>query len=412
MTIIYMDVVATIISFCFIAFVIPESLPSRQSLRIRALYEQALLASGSSPTDTDKNKKKAEDGPWYSHALRSIKFFKPTGQNTNLLLLAGMSFMSTLGLRGSYTVLILYTNKVFHWTQKEDGILSSLSSLVRVVTLLVVLPILAHFYRRHMEKKLNEGGGEGGKQVNHSQQQWEEPRPQYHGGLETEGLAFDPNDSAIAASMEQLGEAVLDLSGDEGERVAKDHRRRQSAASTRSWETDRTQIPASSPRSTASSNTTQKPKPTQSGQPKAQATDKDKPRSAAQVRADMRFDIWMIRIGFVISSTTYVGFGLATKGWMFYVWSALHAVAIIGMPSLKSLLTNLVDPSEFGAALGALQVVDSISGIVSPVVISWVYAATVATRPEAVWYAIAAVTGVCAVLAFMVRQKEFRREAV
>ncbi|KAG0335152.1 hypothetical protein BG000_007748 [Podila horticola] len=315
-----------------------------------------------------------------------------------------MSFMSTLGLRGSYTVLILYTNKVFHWTQKEDGILSSLSSLVRVVTLLVVLPILAHFYRRHMEKKLNEGG-EGGKQVNHSQQQWEGPRPQYHGGLETEGLAFDPNDSAIAASMEQLGEAVLDLSGDEGEQVAKDRRRRQSAASTRSWETDRTQIPASSPRSTASSNTTQKPKPAQSGQPKAQSTAKDKPRSAAQVRAD-------IRIGFVISSTTYVGFGLATKGWMFYVWSALHAVAIIGMPSLKSLLTNLVDPSEFGAALGALQVVDSISGIVSPVVISWVYAATVASRPEAVWYAIAAVTGVCAVLAFMVRQKESRREAV
>ncbi|KAG0356244.1 hypothetical protein BG005_004844 [Podila minutissima] len=420
MSIIYIDAVATIVSLAFIVFVVPESLPKRQSPWIRALYEQALQASGSSfTTDTDKTKKKAEDGPWYSHAMRSLMFFKPTGRNTNLILLAGMSFMSTLALRGSFTVLILYTNKVFHWTQKEDGTLASLSSLVRVMTLLVVLPILVHFYRKYMEKKLQEEGGDGGKGVNRSQQQQqhEELRPQYRSGLETDGLAFDPNDSTIAASVEQLGEAALNLSGDEDEQVAKTHRqRRQSAASTRSWETDRTQILASSPHSTPS-NTTQKPKPIQAGQPKAQTTTppppaKDQPRSAAHVRADMRFDIWMIRVGFVISSTTYVGLGLATKGWMFYVWSALHAMAIIGTPSLKSLLTNLVEPSEFGAVLGAVQVVDSISGIVSPVVVSWVYAATVATRPEAVWYTMAAATGVCAVLAFMVRQKEFLREVV
>ncbi|KAF9301983.1 hypothetical protein BGZ74_006020 [Mortierella antarctica] len=403
MSIIYIDAVATIVSLVFIVFVVPESLPKRQSPRILALYEQALQASGSSfTTDTDKTKKKAEDGPWYSHAMRSLMFFKPTGRNTNLILLAGMSFMSTLALRGSFTVLILYTNKVFHWTQKEDGTLASLSSLVR-----------------YMEKKLQEEGGDGGKGVNRSQQQQqhEELRPQYRSGLETDGLAFDPNDSTIADSVEQLGEAALNLSGDKDEQVAKTHRqRRQSAASTRSWETDRTQIPASSPHSTPS-NTTQKPKPIQAGQPKAQTTTppppaKDQPRSAAHVRADMRFDIWMIRVGFVISSTTYVGLGLATKGWMFYVWSALHAMAIIGTPSLKSLLTNLVEPSEFGAVLGAVQVVDSISGIVSPVVVSWVYAATVATRPEAVWYTMAAATGVCAVLAFMVRQKEFLREVV
>ncbi|KAG0093625.1 hypothetical protein BGZ93_007810 [Podila epicladia] len=416
MTIISIDAVATMVSLAFIVFVVPESLPSRQSPRIRALYEQTLQSSGTSTTD--KTKKKAQDGPWYSHAMRSLMFFKPTGENTNLILLAGMSFMSTLALRGSFTVLVLYTNKVFHWTQEEDGTLASLSSLVRVLTLLVILPILVHYYRKSMEKKLQEEGGDGGKGVNRSQQQQqhEELRPQYHSGLETEGLAFDPNDSTIAASMEQLGEAALNLSGDEDEQAPKDRRRQrwQSAASTRSWETDRTQIPASSPRSTPS-NATQKPSPVQVEQPKAQTTPttaKDQPRSAAHVRSDMRFDIWMIRVGFVISSTTYVGYGLATKGWMFYIWAALHAMAIIGTPSLKSLLTNLVEPSEFGAVLGAVQVVDSISGIVSPVVVSWVYAATVATRPETVWYTMAAATGVCAVLAFMVRQKEFMREAV
>lgn len=409
MTIIYIEIGATIVCLAFVAFAVPESLPSRQSPQIRALYEQALQASGSSP-DSNKDKKR-EDGPWYSHALRSLMYFKPTGKNTNLILLASMSFMSTLALRGAFTVMILYTNKVFHWTQKEDGILSSSTSSVRLVTLLVILPILGHYYRKHTEKTLQEEGGDGSKDLDQSQQR---RHSQYHGGLESEGLAFDPNDSTIAASVEQLGEAVLQLSDDEDEQKAKERQRRQSAASSRSWDTDRTQIPASSsssPRSPAS-NSTQKPKKPQET-PSSTPNKNGKPvRSAPQVRADMRFDIWMIRLGFVISCTTYIGYGLATQGWMFYIWSALHGVSIVGAPSLKSLLTNLVEPSEFGAVLGAIQVVDSISGVASPVVISWVYAATVEDRPEAVWYAIAAATGVCAVLAFMVRQKEFRREAV
>ncbi|KAF9371246.1 hypothetical protein CPC16_003170 [Podila verticillata] len=376
MTIIYIEIVATIVCLAYIAFVVPESLPSRQSPQIRALYEQALQASRSS-TDSDKDKKK-EDGSWYSHVLRSLQYFKPTGKNTNLILLASMSFMSTLAMKGTLTVMILYTNKVFHWTQKEDGILSSSSSSVRLMTLLVILPILGHYYRKHTEKTLQEGGGN-------------------------------------AASVEHLGEAALQLSeDDEDEQEAKERQRRQSAASTRSWETDRTQIPASSsssPRSPAS-NSTQKPKKSQESPSSTPIKDGKPARSASQVRADMRFDIWMIRLGFVISCTTYIGYGLATQGWMFYIWSALHAVSIVGVPSLRSLLTNLVEPSEFGAILGAIQVVDSISGIVSPVVVSWVYAATVEDRPEAVWYTIAAATGVCTVLAFMVRQKEFRREVV
>ncbi|KAI9235111.1 MAG: major facilitator superfamily domain-containing protein [Podila humilis] len=410
MTIIYIEIVATIVCLAYIAFVVPESLPSRQSPQIRALYEQALQASRSS-TDSDKDKKK-EDGSWYSHVLRSLQYFKPTGKNTNLILLASMSFMSTLAMKGTLTVMILYTNKVFHWTQKEDGILSSSSSSVRLMTLLVILPILGHYYRKHTEKTLQEGGGNGSKDVDQSQQT---KHPQYHSGLESEGLAFDPNDSTIAASVEHLGEAALQLSeDDEDEQEAKERQRRQSAASTRSWETDRTQIPASSsssPRSPAS-NSTQKPKKSQESPSSTPIKDGKPARSASQVRADMRFDIWMIRLGFVISCTTYIGYGLATQGWMFYIWSALHAVSIVGVPSLRSLLTNLVEPSEFGAILGAIQVVDSISGIVSPVVVSWVYAATVEDRPEAVWYTIAAATGVCTVLAFMVRQKEFRREVV
>lgn len=152
---------------------------------------------------------------------------------------------------------------------------------------------------------------------------------------------------------------------------------------------------SSSPRSSVS-NKAQKPKKSQPTPSLTPLKDGKPDRFTAQVCVDMCFDIWMIRLGLVISCTTYIGYGLATQGWMFYIWSSLHAVAIIGFPSLNSWLTNQVEPSEFGAVLGAIQVVDSTSGVVSPVAISWVYAATVEDRPEAVWYAIAAATGVCA----------------
>ena len=123
--------------------------------------------------------------------------------------------------------------------------------------------------------------------------------------------------------------------------------------------------------------------------------------------SDLKLDTWVIRLGFIVNSVTYIGYGLATQSWMFFLASALHATSIIASPSLKTLLTSMVEPSEFGAALGAIQVLESIAGIFSPIVISWVYATTVKTRPDLVWYCCALLTGACTVLSFMIRQKQF-----
>ncbi|KAF9575764.1 hypothetical protein EC968_001551 [Mortierella alpina] len=383
MPIIYFDLFACLTGLALLVFVVPESLPSKQSPHIQELYDKAIKPYGKD----DNGDSQEQPGAWHSHMFRALMFFKPNGKNTNLILLAAISFLQMLALKGTFTVLILYTNRVFNWTEYEDGILFSLGSLVRLFALLVLLPVFVHFYRKHTRKG-DKGEARGSSALSKrpilSNSNLRNDHRQY-GADDYDGpinnhlnaMAIGIEDPTVASSLEHLGEAALNLSDDEDS--FEERRRRQSAVDARTTPSPSTKF---SPIKTA-------------------------PRTADQAHNDLKLDTWVIRIGFFINSVTYIGYGLATTTWMFYLASALHAVSIIASPSLRSLLTHLVEPSQFGAVLGAVQVVDSLAGIFSPIVISWVFAATVSTRPEFVWYCCAALTGVALVLSFMIRQKGF-----
>lgn len=432
LTIVYIDLVTTIFSLLLAVFFIPESIPSKQPLHIRELFEKACPAKKDSPSSE-------AHAAWHSHALRALSFFKPNGRNTNLVLLAAISFLQMLAIRGTLSVVFLYTLQMFEWRALKVGFLFTVGHVVRLITLLVVLPILVHLYQKASARKqlkahvsAEREAKKNGKQLDNNNDYdhdhdhdihdsfkrydsnntiYDPNQPQ--SGTHSRGptrdtldpsttlytedltinnnLIFNPNDANVAASVQHLGEAALELAThsddeDEGENEAFLRRHRQSSAATIS-----SPIP----------NT-----------PNAEENTKHSSgaviRTKEQTFSDMKFDTWMIRLGFAINSITYVGYGLATKGSMFYLASALHAVSIISSPSLKSLLTSLVEPSQFGAVLGAIQVVDSIAAIFSPIVISWVYALTAKSWPQFVWYSCAAWTGICVVLAFMIRQKQFR----
>ncbi|KAF9957343.1 hypothetical protein BGZ70_009542 [Mortierella alpina] len=386
MPIIYFDIFACFTGLALLVFVVPESLPSKQSAHIQELYEKAVK-----PYKKAENRESQEQqGAWHSHMFRALMFFKPNGKNTNLILLGAISFLQMLALKGTFSVLILYTNRMFNWTEYEDGILFSLGSMVRLFALLVLLPVFVHFYRKHAAKKGKKGGSSvpsqratpsnSGLRNDHRQYVASDDEGPINNPLSA--MAIGIADPAVASSLEHLGEAALNLSDDEDS--FEERRRRQSTVDSS----------ATLPSTSKSSRT-------------KTATLSDASRTAEEAHSDLKLDTWVIRIGFAINSVTYIGYGLATTTWMFYLASALHAVSIIASPSLKSLLTHLVEPSQFGAVLGAIQVVESVAGIFSPIVISWVFAATVSTRPEFVWYCCAALTGVALVLSFMVRQKRF-----
>ncbi|KAF9113288.1 hypothetical protein BGX27_001880 [Mortierella sp. AM989] len=389
-TIIYIDIGAALIGLLLLVFVVPESIPEKQSAHIRKLYEQV---TKSNQKQQDDAKKPQERAPWHSHFTQSLRFFKPDGHNTNLILLAAISFLQMLALKGTFSVLILYTNLVFHWREYEDGILFSMSSTVRLFSLLVLLPIFVHVYNKFYRKDGSKAATSASQSASYTSANGEpssnnddhENLFSSHPDQVMVGGLADPN---VASSLEHLGESALGLSDDE-ESFQERRRRRSTVDSTTTWSSDRTRLPSSPSSSTAGK----------------KGKSDSITRSKEQKLNDMKLDTWIIRVGFAINSVTYIGYGLSTKGWHFYLWSALHATSIIAAPSLKSLLTSFVEPSQFGAVLGAFQIVDSIAGVFSPIVISWVFALTVKTRPDFVWYCCAFLTGLCTVLSFMVRQK-------
>ncbi|KAF9923374.1 hypothetical protein FBU30_006556 [Linnemannia zychae] len=458
LTIVFIDMSVTVIAILLTVFVMPESLPSIHPEHLRRLYTTVDSTNknthGNAATETSASANTA----WHSHLFQSLSFFKPNGRNTNLILLATISFLQMLAYRGTVSVIILYTNQVFHWTEYEDGIMFSLSSTARLLTMLVFLPLLVHFYQKSAAKKQKRldattatdattacaasdfdqrsysqvaSYGSNGSTSN----SYDRP-PTLHGEdivdrsdvINNRSSVFNPLDPTVAASLQYLGETALDLghdgndsddsnsdNGDDkysyGQGSPNDKHCRQTSVDSTA-----TLIPNKAVLLRSSSHLDQDQSniinSADDDDPSTvHAADSVTPntRTKEQQFSDMKFDTWMIRLGFAINSITYVGYGLAQDTPQFYLATALHSVSIISSPSLKSLLTTLVEPSQFGAVLGALQVVDSIAAIFSPVVISWVYAMTVGTYPEIVWYSCALWTGICLVLAFMIRQKQFRR---
>ncbi|KAF9916210.1 hypothetical protein BX616_004346 [Lobosporangium transversale] len=424
--VVYTDIGVTILALLGL-FITPESLPGKQSAHIQELYEQALKSNNQESPTKKSSLSSAAATAWHYHMIRSLQFFKPNGQNTNMILVGAISFLQMLALKGTFSILILYTNRAFNWTEYEDGILLSLSSSVRFFSLLVLLPILVHTYHKRTSKReaktsksattTNTAKGKNNSNSNNNNINDNSDRIIANHPEQILGGGLD--DPVVASRVEHLGEAALNLSDDE--ESFQERRRRQSTADSAITLTpNRMRRPSSSYSSPSSPSTLRKASLSSSTRPssgitinnnsKANKANSSEEQGQQQSRkGDIKLDTWIVRLGFVINSTTYAGYGLATKGWHFYLWASLHAISIIASPSLKTILTNLVEPSQFGAALGAIQVVDSIAGIASPVVISGVYALTVGTWPEFVWYCCALLTGLCVILAFMIRPRQSNR---
>ncbi|KAF9915946.1 hypothetical protein BX616_004980 [Lobosporangium transversale] len=382
LTLVYMDVASNALCLLLTILFVPESLPICQSENVQQLYEtfkkekEKEENKNDSNSDEDLSTSSQEHIPWYSHLIHSLRFFKPNGRNTNLILLAVISFLGMLAYRGTLSIIIL--------------------NLARLLTMIVLIPVLAHFHKKSYEKKQRKVQAKAAMDARrHGKQPTlttnaptfssaaSSPQQQVldSADLSIYQVAMLTNDPTISASVQYPSEP-------------EDFKHRQRQTSLDSVTTLTTPSLDGEDSSL-------------SPEAKTEAAE-DAPRSREQTFSDMKFDTWMVRLGFAINSITYVGYGLATEGWVFYLATALHSICTISNPSLKSLLTYMVEPSQFGAVLGAFQIIDSIAIIFSPIVISWVYALTVGIMPEFVWYTCAAWAGICVVLSFMIRQKQFR----
>jgi DHA1 family tetracycline resistance protein-like MFS transporter len=78
-------------------------------------------------------------------------------------------------------------------------------------------------------------------------------------------------------------------------------------------------------------------------------------------------------IGIASGTLAFAGYGLATHGWMIYAIIVIASLGAIGQPAGQALITHTVRPEEQGAVQGTLTSLNSIAGIIAPLIGGWVF---------------------------------------
>jgi DHA1 family tetracycline resistance protein-like MFS transporter len=93
-------------------------------------------------------------------------------------------------------------------------------------------------------------------------------------------------------------------------------------------------------------------------------------------------EVRAMKAGLLLAACTFVGYGLATEGWMIYAILAVGSFAGIAGPASQGLVSRHTPDDEQGAVQGALAGLNSVAGFVAPLLAGWLFAYFV--RPEAV----------------------------
>ena len=73
-------------------------------------------------------------------------------------------------------------------------------------------------------------------------------------------------------------------------------------------------------------------------------------------------------IGMTSASLAYLGFGLATEGWMMYVVIGLNLFGGVAAAAMQSIISNAADATSQGRTMGAVSSLNSLMAVCAPVV--------------------------------------------
>ena len=71
-------------------------------------------------------------------------------------------------------------------------------------------------------------------------------------------------------------------------------------------------------------------------------------------------------VGLSSGALSYLGFGLATQGWMMYVVILLELAGRCGTAAMQSIVSNAADPTRQGQTMGAVASLNSLMAVVAP----------------------------------------------
>ncbi len=81
-----------------------------------------------------------------------------------------------------------------------------------------------------------------------------------------------------------------------------------------------------------------------------------------------------VLLGFAVGTLEYLGYGLATHGWMVYAIMVAAGVSFFAGPATQGLLSRQVGPDEQGGLQGAVSSLSSLMGIIGPLIATALFA--------------------------------------
>jgi DHA1 family tetracycline resistance protein-like MFS transporter len=88
--------------------------------------------------------------------------------------------------------------------------------------------------------------------------------------------------------------------------------------------------------------------------------------------------------GMLVGAVSYLGFGLASEGWMMYAVIALGLLGGTAQAAMQSIISNAADPTRQGQTMGAVSSLSSLMAVLAPVIalelLRWV-----SQRPPTDW---------------------------
>lgn len=84
-------------------------------------------------------------------------------------------------------------------------------------------------------------------------------------------------------------------------------------------------------------------------------------------------EVRSLMLGLAVSVVSYILYGLAPDAWMFYVIPFIAALSFIATPSAQAIVSRTVQANEQGAVQGALTSLISLSGIIGPLLSTYVF---------------------------------------
>ena len=86
-------------------------------------------------------------------------------------------------------------------------------------------------------------------------------------------------------------------------------------------------------------------------------------------------------LGVAASTLAFTGYGLASQGWMVYPLIVVGSLGGITVPAVQAMISKTVNPDEQGSVQGSLTSLQSVAGVVGPLVATGLFQHFLTTKP-------------------------------